>query len=73
MHSVPKQETPSVYIDGPRLRERWGGMATSTFYNRMQRGLIPKPEHPFGPDKPYWRMEVIEAHERQAQPALEAA
>ena len=68
-----KPEARSVYIDGPKLRERWSAMAVSTFYNRLQRGLIPKPDYPFGPDNPYWRMSAVEAHERQAQPVAEAA
>jgi hypothetical protein len=56
----------SVWIRGPQLRRRWGGMPNSTFYNRLQRGLIPPPEFPFGDSTPYWRMTVIEEHERRA-------
>lgn len=56
-------ETPSVWVRGPQLRKRWGNMPNSTFYNRLQRGLIPKPEYPFGPNSPHWRLSVIEAVE----------
>ena len=58
-----------VWLRGPALRQRWGGMPNSTFYNRLQRGLIPKPAYPFGPDTPYWRMDAIEAFERSADEA----
>lgn len=54
-------------IRGPQLRQRWGGMAVSTFYDLLQRGEIPKPRYPFGPTTPYWAMEEIEAHEQRAQ------
>lgn len=65
MKDVDAAERP-VWIRGPQLRKRWGGMANSTFYNRLQRGLIPTPEYPFGVTTPYWRLDVIEDHERQA-------
>lgn len=58
-----------VWIRGPELRKRWGGMPNSTFYDRLKRKIIPAPEFPFGPDTPYWRMSDIEAHEQQAQKA----
>lgn len=60
------QSKPAIFIRGPELRKRWGGMANSTFYFRLNSGLIPKPEYPFGPTTPYWRVEAIEAHERKA-------
>jgi predicted DNA-binding transcriptional regulator AlpA len=41
-------------------------MPNSTFYDRLNRGLIPKPEYPFGPATPYWRTSAIEEHERAA-------
>lgn len=62
-------EARPIWLRGPQLRQRWGGMANSTFYNRLTRGLIPPPEYPFGPTTPYWRMAVIERHEQQAQGA----
>jgi hypothetical protein len=58
-----------VWIRGPQLRRRWGDMPNSTFYNRLQRRLIPAPEYPFGPTTPYWRLDAIEAHEANAQGA----
>ena len=58
-----------TWIRGPQLRQRWGSMPNSTFYNRLARGLIPKPEFPFGPDTPYWRLEAIERHEAQSKSA----
>lgn len=63
----PTKPTPPTWMRGPDLRRRWGGMPTSTFYDRLKAGLIPKPEYPFGPSTPYWRVSVIEAHERAAQ------
>jgi predicted DNA-binding transcriptional regulator AlpA len=60
------EPTGAVFIRGPELRKRWGAMPCSTFYERLKRGVIPKPEYPFGPDTPYWRIEEIEAHERKA-------
>jgi predicted DNA-binding transcriptional regulator AlpA len=63
-------DTKPVWIRGPKLRERWGGMSNSTFYDRLKKGFIPKPEYPFGPDTPYWRMSVIEAHEHQQKAAV---
>ena len=62
----------AVWTRGPALRKRWGDMPNSTFYDRLHRGLIPKPEYPFGPDTPYWRMTVVEEFER-ANDALAAA
>jgi hypothetical protein len=58
-----------VWIRGPQLRKRWGDMPNSTFYSRLQRGLIPPPSYPFGPTTPYWALDEIEAHERNAQKA----
>ena len=60
------QAQRAIWIRGPQLRQRWGSMPNSTFYNRLQRGLIPLPEYPFGPTTPYWRVERIEQHEAQA-------
>lgn len=59
-------ETKAVWIRGTELRKRWGGMPTSTFYYHLSRGLVPKPEYPFGPATPYWRLSTIEAHEQAA-------
>lgn len=59
--------TQAVWIRGPALRRRWGDMPNSTFYDRLQRGLIPKPEYPFGPDTPYWRVDAVEAFEHFAE------
>jgi hypothetical protein len=55
-----------LWIRGPQLRQRWGDMPNSTFYDRLKRGLIPRPEYPFGPGTPYWRMDKIEAAEARA-------
>jgi hypothetical protein len=55
-----------LWIRGPQLRQRWGGMANSTFYDKIKRGLIPEPEYPFGASTPYWRLAVIEAIEARA-------
>jgi predicted DNA-binding transcriptional regulator AlpA len=55
------------YLRGPELRQRWGGMSNSTFYDRMKRGVIPKPFYPFGAETPYWLVSEIEAHESKAQ------
>jgi hypothetical protein len=55
--------TRPTWIRGPQLRKRWGGMSNSTFYDRLKKGLIPAAEYPFGPSTPYWRLDVIEAHE----------
>lgn len=52
-----------IWIRGPQLRQRWAGMANSTFYDRLKRGLIPAPHYPFGPGTPYWRLDEIEAAE----------
>jgi hypothetical protein len=61
-----------VWIRGPQLRRRWGDMPNSTFYNRLSRKVIPPGEYPFGPHTPYWRLDVIEAYEAQAQKAAAA-
>lgn len=64
MQDLPGSESNNaVWINGPRLRARWGSMPNSTFYYRLKRGLIPEPEYPFGPATPYWRMAVVEQHE----------
>lgn len=63
--------TRPVWIRGPQLRERWGSgpgkpMPNSTFYDRIEKGLIPKPKYPFGPGTPpHWDFDEIEARERQ--------
>ena len=63
----------TVWLSGPQLRKRWGDMPNSTFYDRLSRGLIPKPEYPFGPHKPYFRSAKIEAVEaRSASEAVAA-
>ena len=58
--------TMPVWIRGPQLRQRWGSMPNSTFYDRLKKRLIPAPEYPFGPTTPYWRLDAIKAHERKA-------
>jgi predicted DNA-binding transcriptional regulator AlpA len=55
-----------VYLRAAQLRARWGGMANSTLYWRLKKGLIPLPEYPFGPTTPYWRLATIEEWEREA-------
>lgn len=62
-----------VWIRGPQLRARWGGMPESTFHDRLKRGLIPRPAYPFGERTPYWRLTEIEAHEEAATQQREAA
>ncbi len=47
MQEQPYTAPRPVWIRGPQLRKRWGDMPNSTFYNRLQRGLIPQPEYPF--------------------------
>ena len=64
--------TRPIWIRGPHLRKRWGSlnkpMPNSTFYDRIDKGLIPKPEYPFGEGSPpYWRFAKIEALERKAE------
>ncbi|MDM0118903.1 helix-turn-helix transcriptional regulator [Variovorax arabinosiphilus] len=54
--------TSPVWIQGPRLRQRWG-ISNSTFYVKLREGVLPQPEYPFGPSKPYWRMDAIEEFE----------
>lgn len=56
----------SVWIQGPKLRQRWG-ISNTTFYEKLRQGLIPAPEYPFGPSKPYWRMEAVEAFENASK------
>lgn len=55
------------------LRERWGDgqrpMPASTFYDRLRRQLIPAPEHPFGGNRPFWRLTTIEAFEQGGKEA----
>lgn len=64
--------TKPTWIRGPALRQRWGGMPNSTFYDRLGKGLIPPPEYPFGPSTPYWRVAAIEAIENSTAAAAEA-
>ena len=59
-------EARATWIRAAQLRHRWGDMAASTFYDRLKKGRIPPAQYPFGPDTPYWRLEVIEAHEAKA-------
>jgi hypothetical protein len=67
MPSKPNQITESArYIRGPALRRRWDDMPASTFYWKLNRGLIPEPVYPFGPDTPYWELAEIEALEAAA-------
>lgn len=67
------KKSESIWIRGPKLRERWGAMPNSTFYNRLKKGLIPAAEYPFGPETPYWRMAAIEALEAEASTQRVAA
>ncbi len=60
-------EVKAVWIRGAQLRQRWGGMPASTFYDRLKKGAIPKPEYPFGPFTPYWSMSTVLAHEEAAK------
>lgn len=62
MQTDKTPQADPVWIQGPRLRQRWGGMSNSTFYAKIKAGLIPKPEYPFG-SRPYWRMDVVERFE----------
>lgn len=64
-----KKSATKVWIRKGPLRERWGDMPYSTFHDRLTRGLIPKPEFPFGKDTPYWRVSVIEEFEARSQKA----
>lgn len=60
-------EIKPVWIRGAQLRKRWGRMAASTFYDRLKKGAIPKPEYPFGPHTPHWSMAAVVAHEEAAR------
>ncbi len=60
------EPAPIIWIRGPQLRKRWGDMPNSTFYERLSKGAIPKPQYPFGPATPYWPMADILAHEKAA-------
>lgn len=64
-----KESSRQVWIRGPQLRHRWGSMPNSTFYDRLKRGLIPAPQYPFGEATPYWHIDDVEAHERNASGA----
>lgn len=66
MEQVDTQHVAPVWIRGPQLRARWGGMSNTAFYEKLKRGAIPKPHHPFGDAVPYWSMADIVAFERQA-------
>ncbi|MGX5650193.1 helix-turn-helix transcriptional regulator [Hydrogenophaga borbori] len=68
MQAQPLSPASPVWIQGPRLRQRWA-ISNSTFYAKLRAGLIPAPEYPFGPAKPYWRMEVIEQFEASKKAA----
>ena len=57
-------------IRGPQLRARWGGMSNTAFYEKLKKGLIPKPCYPFGPSTPYWTIPAIEQFEQQAHQAV---
>lgn len=69
MEQLNTKDAAPVWIRGPRLRARWGGMSNTAFYEKLKRGAIPKPHHPFGDNVPYWSMAEIEAFERQATKA----
>lgn len=58
-----------VWIRGPRLRQRWGGMSNTAFYDKLNRGLMPKPRYPFGGTTPYWLIAEIEEFESKAKVA----
>lgn len=53
-------------IAGPQLRARWG-MSNTAFYEKLKRGVIPRPCYPFGPSRPYWSVAEIEEFERRAK------
>ena len=40
-------------------------MAKSTFWAKVNEGIIPKPIKPFGPGMSYWRYEDIEKYAKQ--------
>lgn len=65
MHDANSAEQRPVWIRRLPLQQRWG-MPASTLYHLISKGRAPKPEYPFGPSTPYWRLSVIEAFERQA-------
>jgi hypothetical protein len=44
-------------------------MPNSTFYDRLNRGLIPPAMYPFGPGKPYWKLVQIMKFEENAEAA----
>jgi predicted DNA-binding transcriptional regulator AlpA len=71
MKALPEQQQQqaqaATWIRGPELRKRWGNMPNSTFYDRLKKGLIPKPKYPFGPDTPHWSMSAVLAHEEAAK------
>jgi hypothetical protein len=67
MSSIPQKPLKPIWIRGPRLRQRWGNMPASTFHDRLKRGAIPKPEYPFGPAVPYWRMDDVERFENASK------
>jgi len=73
MDSTDDKGRQPTWIRGKQLRDRWAGMPTSTFYDRLKKQLIPPPEYPFGPATPYWRMSAIEALERGASCDKDAA
>ena len=67
---VTSDNSRPTWLSGPVLRKRWGdgekSMPNSTFHDRRSKNLIPKPEFPFGPATPYWRVEVIEEFENRS-------
>jgi len=65
MQNAHSADQRPVWIRRLPLQQRWG-MPSSTLYNRLERGLIPKPEYPFGPSTPYWRLSEIEEFERNS-------
>jgi hypothetical protein len=55
-----------VWIRGPQLRRRWGGVPVSTYYDWLSKGKIPAARYPFGPHTPFWLLAEIEEFERNA-------
>ena len=66
MKNGQPQTPPAVWIRGRDLRARWGKMSNTSFYDKLKRGLIPRPHFPFGPPTPYWSMADIESFEADA-------
>lgn len=67
MSKHPTNGGSPAFIRAGALRERWGRMSNTAFYEKLKKGLIPKPLYPFGGATPYWSMAVIEQFEEDAQ------